>query len=492
MVGYALPERRRARCKTEDFMPKRKRRDIDLSIHPENKYKGILYTADRKRAADDDLPHAERTRSGRSRRAHTPGKFAQLFGSLSFFHVKRTKDSKVKQRTVSVPEPQPQATGGGRVLRSSKNNSDGLGGFFRGHLIRNTCLVCCAVVAVSFITVQTTLAKPGTAITLIDNGREMQCETLTQTVGEFLNENGVMIGDEDALSAETSTPIYEGQIITIYRAVPIAVRSNAQEIDVNLMAGRTVQDALDKAGIVPAEFDEVYPSPDTIVRSGMVIDHIIVTTQESKETQPIAFDTVTKNDPDLEKGKRQTVQDGQEGVLQITYTELYKNGVLIDKDSISEDVIQQPVDQVIAIGTYVKPEPKPVTPKKTTSNPPKKNNSSGSSNKGSGSSGSSSNNKGETDLNGKQGRKFELTAYCSACNTGSKTSSGTYPVAGRTVACNSLPLGTRIMIEGFGEYVVEDRGGMGGNVIDIYLGDRETCTCGAEFGRKRNKTVYVL
>lgn len=477
-------------------MPRKRKRDIDLSIHPETKYKGILYTADRQRATDDEVPASRRTSS---RKQHKQNKLELLFGSLSLFHVKRGKDSSIKPSRHAraaaknlTPAAAPASTpeGGGRVLRSSKNNGSGFGSFFRDHMIRTTGLICCAVIAVSLITVQTTLAKPGTALTLIDNGREMQCETLTQTVGDFLSENGVSIGEEDALSTEMDTPIYEGQVVTIYRAVPVSVRSNGQEAAVNIMAGRTVQDVLDQAGIVPAENDEVYPSPDTIVRSGMVIDHIIVTTQEMKEEKPIGFDVVTKEDSTLEKGKRQTAQEGQEGVLQITYTQLYKNGVLISQDSISEDVIQQPVNEVIAIGTYVKPEPKPTpTPKKTTSSSSsssKKNNSSSSS--GSSSSGSSS----SGSSGGTQGRKFQLTAYCSACNTGNKTSSGTYPVAGRTVACNSFPLGTRVMIEGYGEYVVEDRGGMGGNVIDIYLGDRDTCTCGADFGRKRNITAYVI
>lgn len=60
---------------------------------------------------------------------------------------------------------------------------------------------------------------------------------------------------------------------------------------------------------------------------------------------------------------------------------------------------------------------------------------------------------------------FEITHYT---HTGNNTASGEYPVAGRTVACNSLPLGTIVEINGQ-DFVVEDRGGMGGNVIDIFV-----------------------
>lgn len=80
---------------------------------------------------------------------------------------------------------------------------------------------------------------------------------------------------------------------------------------------------------------------------------------------------------------------------------------------------------------------------------------------------------------------YELTAYEW---TGNPCSDGNYPTCDYTVACNSLPLGTRIYIEGYGEYVVEDRGGMAGNVIDIYMGDYDSCI---QFGR-RSASIYLL
>lgn len=80
---------------------------------------------------------------------------------------------------------------------------------------------------------------------------------------------------------------------------------------------------------------------------------------------------------------------------------------------------------------------------------------------------------------------YELTAYEW---TGSPCANGNYPTAGYTVACNDLALGTRIYIEGYGEYVVEDTGGMGSGVIDIYLGDPESCI---QFGRQ-GANVYLV
>ena len=69
---------------------------------------------------------------------------------------------------------------------------------------------------------------------------------------------------------------------------------------------------------------------------------------------------------------------------------------------------------------------------------------------------------------------FEMTAYEW---TGNPCANGNYPTQGYTVACNSLPLGTQVYIDGYGYYVVEDRGASwhGDNWMDMYLGDVNAC-----------------
>lgn len=69
---------------------------------------------------------------------------------------------------------------------------------------------------------------------------------------------------------------------------------------------------------------------------------------------------------------------------------------------------------------------------------------------------------------------YEMTAYEW---TGNPCANGNYPEVGYTVACNSLPLGTTVYIEGVGYRVVEDRGAEwhGSNWMDLYLGDVDSC-----------------
>ena len=82
---------------------------------------------------------------------------------------------------------------------------------------------------------------------------------------------------------------------------------------------------------------------------------------------------------------------------------------------------------------------------------------------------------------------FEMTAYEW---TGNPCANGNYPEVGYTVACNSLPLGTTVYIEGIGYRVVEDRGAdwHGSNWMDLYLGDVDSCY---EWG-VRSVDVYIV
>lgn len=88
--------------------------------------------------------------------------------------------------------------------------------------------------------------------------------------------------------------------------------------------------------------------------------------------------------------------------------------------------------------------------------------------------------------------KWKITAYCNCEECCGKwaygfTSSGTMPEEGRTVACNSLPAGTDIII-GSHRYTVEDTGYLLEEQIDIYFENHNVTDA---FGVKYKK-VYLI
>ena len=82
---------------------------------------------------------------------------------------------------------------------------------------------------------------------------------------------------------------------------------------------------------------------------------------------------------------------------------------------------------------------------------------------------------------------WRITAYA---YTGSPCANGNFPSTGYTIACNSLPFGTEVYIDGVGIRTVEDRGpaSMGSEWCDLYLGDTASCI---QWGNQY-RSVYLI
>ena len=135
------------------------------------------------------------------------------------------------------------------------------------------------------------------------------------------------------------------------------------------------------------------------------------------------------------------LQQGQNGLKEITYRIKYKNDIEIEKTEISSVTIKEPVDKIIQVST------------KQTSR-----------------SSSASRTSSTTASSG----KYKITAYCPCMKCCGKTNGitamGTKATANHTVAASSqFAFGTKLKINGI-VYTVEDRGGaIYGNRIDIYM-----------------------
>jgi 3D (Asp-Asp-Asp) domain-containing protein len=79
---------------------------------------------------------------------------------------------------------------------------------------------------------------------------------------------------------------------------------------------------------------------------------------------------------------------------------------------------------------------------------------------------------------------YRCTGYVA---TGSACASGVMPESGVTIASNSLPMGTRVYIEGIGERVVQDTGGMDVGTLDIFCNSVDEC-----YAITGNYDVYII
>ncbi|MDN5276060.1 MAG: hypothetical protein PWR01_25 [Clostridiales bacterium] len=296
------------------------------------------------------------------------------------------------------------------------------------------------------------------AVTLRDDGREVEIVTLEKTVGDFLKRYEIELGPGDSINLDRGYRLYDGVIIEITRTLPFYVVADQKEKTVYLPKGATVADVLNKAGIALREKDVVNYRLDA---GAIPREKIIVTRYDEEvitEKEPIAYSVIVKKDDNMDEGVQKVVQEGREGELQRKILVTYRDGQEISRRVIEEKVAVQPVDRIVHVGTVKK---------KITS-------------------------RGDV-LRYSTVKTFEATAYT---HTGRPTKTGVMPKVGYiAVDPRIIPLYKTVYIEfprGWehlnGYYKAMDIGGaIKGYRIDVFMDSESQCL---RFGRRSVKVYF--
>ena len=248
----------------------------------------------------------------------------------------------------------------------------------------------------------------------LQNGYEMSTMTSKSTVSEILEENNIILNEDQKTIPDLDSEISSGDTIKI-------TDKSYNEVQIAKISEEGIETSLNQL------LENYAPITEKIVVEQVAIPYETIT----KNTTGTSTETTNK-----------VVQEGKDGIKEVTYKVKYQNDVEIEKSVISEVVVQEPVNKIIQVRK--KPTSRSSTLPRT----------------------SSSSSTG--------GTVYKITAYCpcSKCcgkSTG-RTASGTKATAGRTVAASSkFAFGTKLNIGGH-VYTVEDRGGaVKGNKIDIFV-----------------------
>lgn len=309
-------------------------------------------------------------------------------------------------------------------------------------------------------------------VVINDNGREIAVETMKATVREVLEQTGVTVAVEDYISVPFDSKLARIQEnrINIKRAVPVIINVDGKELEIKTYKD-TVNEVLNDNAIGVDGDDKLVGSQmgDKIVPD-MNISIIRVDEKTVTEAITIPYKTITKDNNRLDKGLKNTVREGKEGIRQKTYTVVYENGKQIAKQLVKDIVATNPLDKIVEVGTVLN--------YKTS--------------------------RGET-LRYSKVINMRATSYTASFEdtgkhpgdpgfgitaTGARVRKGIIAVDPRVI-----PLGTRVYVElpgvaaDYGYAVAADVGGaIKGNKIDVYL---ETSSAVSAWGVKKVK-VYVL
>lgn len=321
------------------------------------------------------------------------------------------------------------------------------------------------------VTVFTLVAAAKWEVTLNDNGNISTIQTAKATVGEVIKEAGIVLDCADIVSPALDTPISEARQILIRRAFDITVE------DINgtrtmRTAHAVVGNVLEDAGIVMDSDDEIEPAYDSELVPGTHIKVTRVDVEEVTKEEDIGYDIIEKDSDDLSKGTKKVITNGENGLANVTYRVVSKNGVETEKEEISREVLREPVDKVVAVGTKVITVPVSKLASRS----------------------------GATPKTASKVLICRATAYDGSYETlgkyNPKTALGRTPTVG-TVAVDPrvIPLGTRMYIETvdgsyvYGECFAGDTGGsIKGNRVDLFMASRKQALA---FGSRQVK-VYIL
>ena len=255
---------------------------------------------------------------------------------------------------------------------------------------------------------------------VLQNGYEMTAFTSKSTVSEVLDENSIVLSENQKTIPDLTEEVNAGDIIKI-------TDKSYNEVQIAKVSEEGVQTSLVQ-----------------LLQNYAPITEKIVTEQVS-----IPFETITKNTAGTTTNTTNKVlQEGKEGIKEVTYKIKYQNDVEIERTTLSETVIQEPVNKIVQVN-------KKVTSRGSTTSRTSLPSTTAS-----------------TSTSGTQ--IYKITAYCPCSKCCGKsngiTASGTKATAGRTVAASGkFALGTKLNINGH-IYTVEDRGGaINGNKIDIFV-----------------------
>lgn len=277
------------------------------------------------------------------------------------------------------------------------------------YIIKIIC-VSLILLALSGIGVMVMATQVNTVTITLASGYELTVLTNKTNVKEILEENNIVLEENERVTPDLDEEITDNSIVIRDKSI--------QEIQVAKISESGIETTL----------DEILDSYSPIIEK-------IVTIEEE-----IPFETITKDvSNSSENTKNKVVQQGENGVKQVTYKIKYKNEQEIERTLLSEVVIKEPVKKIVQVQ-------KNVTSRNSTTS---RNQTTGTA-------------------------IYKVTAYCpcSICcgKTNGITASGTKATAGRTIATDSkFAFGTKLSINGT-TYVVEDRGGaIKGNKIDLYF-----------------------
>ena len=201
--------------------------------------------------------------------------------------------------------------------------------------------------------------------TIYDNGQRTIVKTTPgKTVREIIDKMGIILNPTDSVEPGLDAIVdADNFYINIYRSYPVMIKDNGVEKYV-MTSSYDPKTIVRNAGIVVYDGDEIeLVADDRFLEVGVAPIYKITRNGGQTVTveEEIPFNETKIEDFDIAPGEMAVKQAGEIGRKELVYNVFYVDGVEVSRELVSETVIKEPVEKIVAIGAS-KIEQKPLTP----------------------------------------------------------------------------------------------------------------------------------
>lgn len=183
--------------------------------------------------------------------------------------------------------------------------------------------ICLILVFIMGIGVVANNAQLNNVKIILSNGYIMNVTTTKTTVAEILEENHIILLPEESVIPSENESLSDNNTIRISKD-----EDQEKTVEVADVTGTSAN----------VTVDELLKSYDSIIEK-------IETIQET-----IPYETITKDVSNGATTKKDTViQQGEDGLREVTYKVKYQNDVEIERTEISSTIIKEPVNKIIEV-----------------------------------------------------------------------------------------------------------------------------------------------
>lgn len=190
-------------------------------------------------------------------------------------------------------------------------------------------------------------------VNFYDEGQKLIVKTDAKTVGDALSRAGYKLADSDKVEPSLDTVIdSDNFFINIYRSRPALVMDGKTERYV-MTASYDAKNVAKEAGFTVYDGDEVKMVLNrNFLEAGAASVYEITRNggRTITEETEISFTETTIKDYNLAPGQKEVRQLGELGTKKSTYNVLYVDNKEVERTLISEEVIKQPVERIVAVG----------------------------------------------------------------------------------------------------------------------------------------------